>query len=239
MLHLSADDGVAVSTVDAERVVRWDDLSGYGNSLSPVPVPFYKDSRPKLHTGALNGHNYVEFDGVDDGLLRNGLNALPMGTAERTAFLVTSYKSAGWGGLSYGEIRCFGSWGPTVSSGGNLFIENYCSIDPVQSGVAGTGQGWIIQAVVLKDGRFQHYKGDDIIQDKVAAWSDDIASIPNRIMMGQEISGVSKVKMDVAEALVYNRALTELERIHTLQALSVKYGLNIKLSQQSAALMLP
>lgn len=239
-MHLVADVGVEVVATSGGQlmVAKWRDQSVSGNDLLPVSAPVQVDPRPTLQPGVLGGHSFVAFDGVNDGLMRGGFKGLPTAARDRTVLFVVRYRSAGWGGFAWGEVRCYAAFGPTVSvSRGELFVEDFCSALPAQSGNVGTGTGWLVQTVVVRNGRLYHYRNDRLIQEKPATWIEGNPNIPDRIMLGQEISGHSKVAMDVAELAIYDRALPDAERLALLHTMVNKYGagLGIELQPDSAA----
>jgi len=211
VMHLRGDDGV---TESSGSVTSWADLSVSGNDLSVV------SGAPALVAGGLNGHAVVDFDGVTDGMGRTGFSGLPTGSADRTMVMVVRYESDGWGGFTYGTASCNQTFGLSVAlNTGNLMVQGWCTANDFISGTAGNGAGWMTHGVVLEGGAFTHYKDGAVIN----TGSHTFATGSTRIRLGVELDDDPKVKMQVAEILVYDRALSSFELQQVEDYLQAEY----------------
>ena len=197
---LRGDQGVNTS---GGNVVSWNDLSGSGNHLTVT------SGNPGVTTGGLNGHNYVHFDGVDDGLGRAGTSQLPTGAGQRSVFMVVRYDSSGWGGFAWGNPACNRAFGTGVAAkSGNLLVQGWCGANDFTSATKGTGGGFLAQSAVYDGTTVVHYLNNMQIDSATHAYNTGT----NAIRLGVELDDRTKIDMDVAELLVYNRALNSTER---------------------------
>jgi hypothetical protein len=187
-------------------------------------------------SGQLNGHGMVAFDGVDDILGKDGMNSIPTGSADRTLLMVVEYQSNGWGGLTFGTVACHKMWGLTVSaSQGNALIDDYCSANVVGSGAQVNGAGWLIQSAVIKDQQLKHFVNGQLVETLDASAYD---TTDLKIRLGAEHNDNVKVKMNVADVIHYNRALSQAERQQVEQYLSNRYlqgGGNVEVTSLTLA----
>lgn len=101
-------------------------------------------------------------------------------------------------------------------------LPRFCTNDQVQTGVPGKGAGWLVQLVTIKSGAAKHYKFNTQIE--VQKLSMKTASA-GELRIGVEQNLFSKVQMDLAEAVVYDRAITSSERVLLVNHFIEKYGL--------------
>jgi hypothetical protein len=217
-----ADAGTAI---DGGRLAQWQDQSGHGrHAFQPMPA-----ARPTVAANTLNGKPVVRFDGTDDVLSFecpvNGLSGM-------TIFMVaTAAKDLRTNDLGYHAALHWGEFGPW----GGIYL------GPQQSSVAwrfGTGQfgnvgfwerppSGTTLAVARKDGtRDELFVQSSLVQaakDKMPsiAHTGDVATI------GAGSQGRPPVRFfagDVAEILVFSRAVTEVERDAIERYLRAKYG---------------
>ncbi|MEA3411030.1 MAG: PQQ-dependent sugar dehydrogenase [Pseudomonadota bacterium] len=211
IVHLETDSGV---TVSGDTVTGWQDLSGKGNHL-------VANGAPRVLSGELNGLDVIDLDGTDDSLVRSfGLNALPAGNADRTVFFFVNYREKGWGGFSYGTNSSNDLFGVAVNPTSNLAIQGWGGPNDIDSEVPGVGEGWLVQSVVLNASSLSHYRDGSLIDSFVQGYTTQ----PEKIVVGAEIDGAPVVSMQVAAALVYDRALSEGERQQVEAYLQNKYG---------------
>lgn len=211
VLHLSGDQGVLKS---GSAVTRWTDQSAAGNDLTVV------SGGPSFSTAGPNGHGYVSFDGVDDGLGREGPSQLPTGAAERTVFTVTRYDSPGWGGFAWGNLACNRAFGLGVAAtSGKLMVQGWCAANDFLSDEIGPGSGWLIEAAHYQGNTVTHYLNGIQVDSDAHAFNTG----SDRLRLGVELNDRTKVDMDVAEVLVYNRALTPSEHAAVSAHLEQRY----------------
>ena len=211
VVGLESDAGVA--TDGGTGVLGWLDSSGNGNDLQSVV------GDPQLVAAATpSGEDAIALDG-DDGLARLGvsdtLNNLPTGSTDRTVFIVARYNdAAALAGVAYGSGAANANFGLTVDPGqGNLAIQGGGAANNFVSTSSGAGFGWLIQSAVLSANQIDHYRDGEIIDSAFHAFNTDAVDL----LIGEEIDGSGFVDMDIAAALIYDRALTEMEQ-HEVQA---------------------
>lgn len=198
VLDLKADSVTAAGGV----VSAWNDISASGCDLSVL------SGAPTVIPGELGGHAVVDLDGVADILGRNTTVDLPAGNADRSVFMVVRYDSDGWGGFGWGQSLCNETFGLGVRlNTGALMVQGWCAENDFVSAEPGDGAGWMTQAVVVASDNFTHYKDGAIIDSGTHAWATGTA----KVRLGSELDSDPKVKMQVAEVLVYDRALTPTE----------------------------
>ncbi|MGF1485223.1 MAG: PQQ-dependent sugar dehydrogenase [Opitutales bacterium] len=215
-LVLALDGGIGLGFSSGTSVNLWEDQTTSGNDLSVV------SGAPQVVAGGLNGRDYVAFDGTDDSLGRTGFSGLPIGAADRTVFQVVRYDSNGFGGFAWGINNVNETFGLIVTSGGDLAIQGWGGANDQNSGVAGTGEGWLIQSVVVGSDTYMHYRDGNLIDNGTHTWN----TAATQIRLGSEIDDTPNLDMDVAEILVYDRALTEQERQDVESYLFGKYFLS-------------
>lgn len=226
VLLLEADRNVASSD---SVVTGWLDQSGHGNNLSATGGPqLIPETTP-------SGRPAIAFHGGQDGegdrLERvASLNNLPDGDEDRTLFLVVNYSSSGYGGFAYGKDRCGQAFGLIVDKGGKLSVQRWC--DDHQTPVRGTGEGWLVQSAVLREGRLAHYKDGALIADEAETAFNTVL---NRLVIGAEIDAKPHLDMDVAAVLIYDRALSDAERERVEQYLQDKYLAGASLDERPIA----
>ncbi len=214
VLRLDAETGV---TKTSTKVTAWSDASGLGNNLTSI-------GNPQLVTGALNGRSVIHFDGVGDQLkgVAQQAGGLPGGAADRSVFVVAKYDETGYGGFSYGSAATNRTFGTVVAPNGNLAVQGWGTTNDANSGVAGVGQGWLIQGTVLNANQLTHYKNGALIDARTRSYNT-LVGTGSIIMVGAEIDGAPQLDMSVAEILVYDRALSPQERQQVESYLQNKY----------------
>jgi glucose/arabinose dehydrogenase len=210
--HYDAGQGVAYD--GQGTVLQWNDLSGNNNHLTAV-------GDPQVIIDGFNGQDYVAFDGtLDHLLLGSGAVGLPTGSSDRSVFLVAKrYRAPGIGGFAYGEANLNETFGLVVKEG-FLTVQGWGTANDFQSPTTGNGAGWLVQSAVLNNDVFIHYKDGVAIDLRTHAFQ---TAANGKIVIGAEIDGARTMRMDVAEVIVYDRALSEIERIETQEYLNRKY----------------
>lgn len=212
VLHLETDAGLVAT---GSTLNFWDDQSPAGNHLVAA-------GGPTVLPGALNGHPVVRFDGVDDKCERTttlGIVGPPTGNGDRTVFLLARYLGTGPGGFSYGRILCNQAFGLIVLPDGTLMVSGLCSPNDFGSLAVATGGPWLVQSAVLESGTLRHYRNLELLGQVTHAFN----TTQHRIVLGAEIDSSPLVEMDVAAALIYDRALTPTEHQAVLDYLNAKY----------------
>lgn len=212
VLWLRSDLGLQVS---GSNVVQWSDQSGASNHLSVT-----SGNPVRATAGGPGGQPYVSFDGVDDGLGRTGTGNLPTGAAARTVFMVARYDSLGWGGFVWGDLTCNHAFGTAVDGReGNLAVQGWCPANDFSSTKLGKGAGFVTHAAVYNGTTVLQYLNGTQIGSNTHAFDTGSA----RVRLGVELNDRAKIDMDVAEVLVYNRALSATERGQVQSYLTERY----------------
>ncbi|GIG55125.1 PQQ-dependent sugar dehydrogenase [Demequina activiva] len=203
VMRLQGDQGVSTS---GSAVTGWNDLSPSGNGLGVIT------GSPTVVPSALSGHDVVSFDGVDDVLGRSFFSGLPTGDDDRSVFAVVKYDGGsafgGWAGFTYGSPYTNQAWGPVRTASGTLGIQGWGSGNDADSGAPADGGGWLVQSIVKSGSGYVHYK-DGV---PIGSGSHVYNTAQGIIRLGGELNGNRRIDMDVAEILVYDRALVDAER---------------------------
>jgi glucose/arabinose dehydrogenase/uncharacterized beta-barrel protein YwiB (DUF1934 family) len=210
--HFAADQGVSAGTGDV--VTGWADQSGQGNDLTASGDPMVKHD-------TLAGKPVVSFDGDGDALVRSGdLGGLPAGSSDRTVMYLVNYQSSpSWGGgLAYGATTCNAAFG-TIVHDGSLQVQGWCE-DFTSDASADVGpDGWMVQSAVVSSNQVTHYKDGSQIDQ----YTHEYATDPQKLVIGAELDEDPSVDMEVAEAVVFDRALSDAERQQVRDYLQQKY----------------
>ena len=217
VVSLESDAGVAGD--GGTGVVGWLDSSGNGNDLQTVV------GDPTLVAGATpSGEAAISFDG-DDSLARLGasdaLNGLSTGAADRSVFVVARYHSSdSYAGVAYGDDTVNETFGLVVDSpDGNLSVQGFGVNNDFDSGEQGVGSGWLVQSAVLSENLFDHYLDGRLIDSAFHEFGTNATDL----RIAEEIGGSGFAEVDVAAVLIYDRALTEIERQQVQAYLHSKY----------------
>ena len=210
-------DGIVLN---GSSVVAWEDQTSNNNILAAVGAPSFV-------SGAINGLGAVHFDGVDDALTRAVTTGLPLGPADRSVFMMVKYNAAnangtGLAGFAYGKASSNQTFGLALTSTGLLAVQGWGSGNDFVSNPATPGVGqWLVQGAVLSGGTLSQYKDGGAIGTAQHAYATGAGSI----RLGEELNGGKNLNMDVAEVLVYNRALTTTELQQIQGYFETRYGL--------------
>lgn len=210
VLHLASDSGISVTD---NIVSAWIDQSNSGNDLISV-------GDPVLVPDVLNGHPVIDFDGNLDQLARSeAITNMPEADADRTVIMLSNYRGKGYGGFVYGAAIENNTFGAVVNSAGNLSAQGWGAGNDIDSEVVGSGEGWLIQSIVLQDDTVTQYKDGDEIHSE----SHVFDTIADRIVIGGALDGSYSVNMQVATVLVYDRAISAIEHLQVNNYLANKY----------------
>lgn len=212
-LVVSLETDAGLSTDGGNNVLSWLDSSGLGNDLQTVigdPIV--------VSAATPSGADAINFDG-DDSLARLGvtdtLNGLSTGAADRTVFIVAQFNTAtALAGVAYGSGAANANFGLTADSPqGNLAVQGGGAGNNFVSTNQGSGTGWLLQSAVLSANQLDHYRDGELVDSAFHMFNTEATDL----MIAQEIDGAGFAGMDVAAVLIYDRALTEMER-HEVQA---------------------
>ena len=217
VLRLEADDGVGLA---GGTVGSWSDLSGRGNSLVAA-------GNPQWVAGLTpSGQPALRLNGSGDKLERiqatQPLSGLPTGNADRTMFMVVRYPggSTAWAGAAYGAGTPNQAFGLVAKNpSGELVLQGWGSGNDLVSTEPGQGAGWMVQGGMVGGGTGRLYKNGT----QVAQFPHTYNTTLSKLVVGEEIAGLGFMTMDVAALLIYDRALSEVERAGVESYLRKKY----------------
>jgi hypothetical protein len=231
-LWLKADAGVTTNA--AGGVTQWNDQTTNANHA----VQSTDAAAPRLITAALNNRPVLRFDGVDDSLAVPDSASLSS-TGDVSSFFVIKFDDfatfrAVWGKTlgnlpaptdiyalpNDGRLRVFRGNGAAVNT----------STTTDQPLVAGSflAVGFDVAGETLT-----HYLNHQPNGSGLATTNTADGNTPLRI--GTRDDGVTRMKGDLAELLIYDRAITATERTNVINYLRAKYNLNVGPSVTIAA----
>ncbi len=219
-----AADAIALN--DGDPVGTWEDSSVNNNDATQATAA----NKPTYKTNILNGLPVVRFDGTNDYLAANGLGTLISG-ADKPFTVVILFRAA-----SGADVYSWGNSGNTVP-----FLTMRISSDKPTSWKrddAGSGT-----QKIPTDGASTTYRivshrhtGTAVslyvngVATSVLATADDLGTTTTNIFtlgaFGRTtFSGF--MNGDIAEAIIYNRALTDSERRQLERYLGAKWGISV------------
>ncbi|MEO7313532.1 MAG: LamG-like jellyroll fold domain-containing protein [Chitinophagaceae bacterium] len=213
-LWLKADAGITKD--GAGNISAWADQSP-NLHLASQSIP---TSQPLWVANVLNGKPVVRFDGAND-LMTTDVNG-PGGT-EFTFFVVA--KSDGQRILSYNDGNGYVLYSYAITN--QFVISNdggpYGGLNPAINDPSYFVAGCARYKASTSNGMQTFLNGSLVAQRD----AENIAALPNApLQIGGAPGGTTEViNGDVAEIIVYNRALTDAEKSLVDNYLSVKYGL--------------
>ena len=124
-----------------------------------------------------------------------------------------------WSGLAYGDGAANEAFGLITEKGGRLAVQGWGSGNDFKSGQNGVTDGFMVQSVVLSDDGMSHYRNGDLIDSDTHVFNTD----PAKLVLGGEIAGLGESEMAISAALIFDRALTDDERVEVETYLQHKY----------------
>ena len=220
LLWLAADDALAAAKDG--KVQTWQNAQVPNVSATAVK----SDAAPAAVANALNGHAVVRFDGTNQ-MLMTTIDIGPKRMPEGTIIAVMSSKTAAPAPLRklYGDDN--GSYDRAVGLD-NRGDKNYTLF--TGSDAVGYFQLEADKTYLTVDQyspkEFSGWvNGKPALSKKPADWADE--TLPNMYIGGTGTSYDEFWNGDVAEIIVYNRALSDAERESVEDYLAKKYGLTL------------
>jgi hypothetical protein len=221
-LWLKAD---SLNLSNNDPISTWDDLSGNNNDAIQSNVSY----KPLFKTNQVNGKSVVQFDGANDSLAGGALGV--SGSGASSVFFVG--KSLTW----YEDGVKFFSFGSSSGAGGTTRILYYRN-GPFD-GVIGYTDGYSVMRNTGFDysnfGIFSVTNNSgDRYRDPILRYNGTIGSfytcdscnaVPNLTDEIYTIGGTLSANSQMAEIIVYNRALSDNERESVEKYLDGKYSL--------------
>ncbi len=229
-LWLSADSGTGAAT-NGDDVPTWEDRSGNNNNAANTTVA----QTPNYITGELNGKPIIRFDDDNnangDYLGANTSLGISGGGAATVYFVAKSTRDDAGTGLYIGDmagtsnrIRHYGleiAHAVRFNDGNRIFDDGFTINDWKIGGFRNTaGAGY---------GDFEGFVNGTTLNQTA---STNPASVPNTsddlfYIGGDRSFGSRYFEGDIAEVVVYSRALNETQRIIVENYLAAKYALPI------------
>lgn len=216
VLWLRADSLIGDGLADAAAVATWRDLSGQGKDVSQSTG----SAKPTLQTGELVGRPVVRGDGGDklvssSGYSLTALTAFVVVTNSATAtdHIIGEWKTTG----NQREWRIWvdtaGSYRASASSNGTATttVGSTSITNPAILATKHTGS-----ALTL-------YKNGTDVGNGAATLFDGTAALS--IADGEDFS--QGYPGDIAEAVIYNRALEDIDRKRVERYLGARYGISV------------
>jgi hypothetical protein len=213
------ESDASVSLGVGSNVTGWGDGSGRGNHLAAAGDPAL------LAAATPTGKAAIAFDGTGDLLQRvhatNPLSGLVGGAADRTMFLVVDYVNPEGvtSGLVYGDGASNEAFGLVVNNNNQLTVQGWGKGNDFPSTQNGVTGGFLVQSVVLANNVTKHLRNGVLIDSDPHTFNTDL----KKLVIGAEIKGLGESNLNVAAALIYDRALSLTEMNQVEDYLQSKY----------------
>lgn len=221
-LWLKADAGV---TTDGSNVVSWTDQSPNAHVAGAPDIP----NAPTLVAAALNGKPVLRFDGLDDELMIEDSESLSF-AEDMTTFFVVKFDDfstfrAVWAKTNT-NLPAPTDWYALPGSGVPRLYRGAGSAAGIgffDGGVALRTNTYLTIGFDVAGSQATHYLGSQPTstgQLNVIAGDSDTP-----LYIGTRGDLFTRMKGDIAEIVLYNRALSETERTNVVSYLGTKYGI--------------
>jgi hypothetical protein len=250
-LWLAAD--VAVTTDSYQRVISWQDIVYGDNQSAEDAVQVDEAARPLVVESAINGRRAIRFDGKSDFLLTTPLET----TDDQTVLFVCQFtpnaydKSRRWGGqiinydgppsrylsntlepgvLQIGEPLLEQEFRPTLLTG--QVFAGFIGSAVVESGRVNAEQVGANTPVIVAfvyDYEYEHGKASLTINGRSYGTTRAFApqGITSRKIIGRHAWMQNYFHGDLAELLIFNKALSAEELAQTTAYLADKYQIAV------------
>ncbi|MGE3311047.1 MAG: LamG-like jellyroll fold domain-containing protein [Limisphaerales bacterium] len=220
-LWLKADAGV---TADGGGVTQWADQSGNNNNAFQGDPTF----APALVADAINGKEVLRFDGTDDYLEVADSESLS-GAGDLTSFFVVRFDDfatfrAVWAKTSVnlpGPTDYYAQPGSGVPRlyRGNGSGTGLASFD----GTALRAGAFLVAGFGIEGDQASHFLSSQVTT--TGTLTADVADADTSLFIGTRGDFFTKLKGDLAEVLIYDRALSPAERSTVADYLATKYDI--------------
>jgi len=220
-LWVQADTGTTLGTAD--KVLEWADQSGHLNTATQPD----ENLAPTLVANALNGHSVIRFDGVDDVLDVADSDSISITNDISTFYVLrfdnfSTFRSV-WGKTLVNQpaptdiYAASGSGTPVFYRGNGTSPGNANGARPYPAG------SYILAGVQQAGTAVSHFlNGAPNGGGTITAVAEDRDTA---LRIGSRADGVTRMSGDLAELLIYNRALSATERTALQRHLAEKYAL--------------
>jgi len=220
-LWLKADAGTTLGLNGG--VVQWSDQSGNGNNALQINETL----APIFTNGAVNGQPALRFDGVDDFLEVLDSDSISITNDITTLFI------ARFADFAAGTFKAI--WGKTLvnqpaptdiyvpSSGRLTFFRGNGTVNgsvvATQPFAVGT---YLLGEVEMGGTAVRHYYNGAL--NGSGTITAPIADANGTLRVGSRADGVTKMKGEIAEILIFNRTLSTADRLSVERYLAEKYA---------------
>jgi hypothetical protein len=122
-------------------------------------------------------------------------------------------------GAVYGDGERNEGFGVTTTARGELAVQGWGPENDFAAGVDGVDDGFLVHSAILENDATAHYRNGELIDEDNHVFVTD----PQRLLLGAELADLGQSRMGIAAVLIYDRALTELERQQVEAYLQNKY----------------
>ena len=222
-LWLRAD--VGVTTNAAGGVSQWSDSSTFANNA----VQANEAAAPSLILNALNGRPVLRFDGATDYMDVADSESLS-GTGDISSFFVVKFDD-------FATFRAV--WGKTAvnypaptdiyAQPGSGFLSVFrgdgtpANVGVVNSGQALRANAYLVLGFSVEGSTLTHYLNNQ--ENGSGAITTNTADGNTALKIGTRSDFATRLKGDLAEVLIFNRALSSLDRSNVFNYLQTKYNL--------------
>ena len=211
------------SPADGDTFTQWTDKSDFAHNANPYGGA---TTRPTLQTNELNGYSVVRFDGVNDGLTINPYTGLVNATAVTVFAVAKLTATAGFPKL-FGQAQSFDMF---YSESTNSWRFNVNGQSATSTGA--NDAAWHIHTVAFDGSQVTDATRFRYRRDKSANTLSFSGTIPAQIGSTSQLDigfhdlGTTQfMQGDLAEFLVFTKALTDVEIANVENYLSNKWGL--------------
>ena len=229
-LRLWLDAGEELTVSDAGVVSAWGDRSLFGHDVSQTELGL----QPALAKDAINGKAAVQFDGEDDTLSRAGVAGTELLSADAVsvyAVVRQARKSAANTVLAW-EAPNYKNHLALLTSYNDQFLVDHGNVSEGGRVSAAQPEGWDEAWHVLEFVREGNSATVNV--DSTAVELGEFGSTLDVALAGTLLVGASPGLAyggEIAEVLVYNRALTKAEQDGVKGYLGARYGLFVTENQ--------
>jgi hypothetical protein len=122
-------------------------------------------------------------------------------------------------GVTYGDGAANEAFGLVADKNNKLMVQGWGAGNDFSSATDGVSGGFLVQSVVLKNNVTSHYRDGALIDSDTHTFNTDL----QKLVLGAEIKGLGESQLEVAAALIYDRALDATERAQVETYLEAKY----------------
>lgn len=212
-------DAADTSTIieSSGSVSQWNDKSGNGNNATQGSG----SNQPTTGTVTQNGKNVIDFDGNDYLILPSALYSIPNG--DHTIFFISKQDA-----MSAERLISAAASGTTrhsaeYTAAGNIVYFNNASFNNVQASinetafnVIGFGKSGTTQFIQINNGT--------AVTDNAGT---NISGIDLYYIAVNQLASSGFLDGNIAEIIIYNRALSAAEKILVYQYLGAKWGITL------------